>query len=298
MSDFQFPNWTNKAVVVVLIAVGVIGGYVATIGFLATHPLVINVGHQPEQPIPFSHKTHAGELKLDCRYCHNTVDKAATAAIPPSATCGNCHGGNRVPGLMGNAELTLAAVHLDSEKLAPLRESLETNRPVDWLRVHELPDFVYFNHSAHVNRGVSCVECHGRIDKMEVVSQKKPLSMKWCLDCHRNPELSLRPVDLVTKLDWNPETQEELAYEYGRVAEGGFESLKKYLDKNHSGDVEVDELSHLFAKPKTIDDNRDGKINVEELQTFGKKATRLDLGKLLRAVKNINPNTSCSTCHR
>jgi hypothetical protein len=229
MNDFQFPGWTNKAVVLGLVGVLFLGGYAATAGFFATHPQVVNVGHQPLQPVPFSHKLHAGELKLDCRYCHNTVEKAAHAAIPATATCGNCHGGSLVkPGT------TLAGVHLSSEKLEPIRVSLESGDPVPWIRVHELPDFVYFNHSAHVNRGVSCVECHGRVDKMEVVYQAKELSMKWCLDCHRNPDAHIRPVEFVTQLDWKPADNQDPA----------------------------------------------------------------EIGKALRAEKNINPSINCSTCHR
>lgn len=196
MREFHFPNWINKLVLVIIAVILLGGGYMAAIGFVATHPTTVNVGHQPKQPVPFSHKTHAGTLKLDCRYCHNTVEESAHAAIPPTATCGNCHGGNRV-----KANATLGVIQPDSEKLLPIRESLETNQPVRWERVHDLPDFVYFNHSAHIKRGVSCVECHGRIDKMEVVTQVKTLSMKWCLDCHRNPEKRIRDPQLVTQLD-------------------------------------------------------------------------------------------------
>ena len=219
-NDFLFPAWVNKMVILGLASVGLGVGYVATIGFFATHPQVINVGHMPEQPIPFSHALHAGQLKLDCRYCHNTVEKAAHAAIPPTATCGNCHGGkDRV-----KDGASLAAVHLTSEKLAPLRRSLETNEPVEWLRVHEVPGFVYFNHSVHVTQGVSCVECHGRVDKMETVYQAKPLSMKWCLDCHRDPDASIRPVDQVTNLGWNP-SEEELKAIYRDEFAKAFESV-------------------------------------------------------------------------
>jgi hypothetical protein len=126
---------------------------------------------------------------MDCRYCHTGVEQAAAASIPPSQTCMNCH----------------KAVRASSEKLIPVFESYSTGMPVEWIRVHDLPDYVYFNHSAHVRRGVGCVSCHGRIDTMEVVSQQEPLSMGWCLDCHRNPEQHLRPVDYVFQLDWVPE---------------------------------------------------------------------------------------------
>ncbi|MEZ6096078.1 MAG: cytochrome c3 family protein [Pirellulaceae bacterium] len=188
-----------------------VGGYLATCLFGAIHPEVVNVGHQPKQPVPFSHKLHAGQMKMDCRYCHNTVEKSGHAAVPPSATCGNCHGGNRV-----KEGASLGIVQQESVLLQPVRTALETadfgreiGEPVEWERVHDLPDFVYFNHSVHINRGVSCVSCHGRVDTMEVVTQMKPLSMAWCLECHRNPEKNIRDPQLVTQLDFKPEGDAE-----------------------------------------------------------------------------------------
>ena len=197
MQEFHFPNWVNKFTLMMLASGLLVAGYLATCLFAAINPSIVNVGHQPTQPVPFSHKLHAGRLKMDCRYCHNTVEKTSHAAVPPTATCGNCHGKDLTkPGA------TLGVVHPDSPLLKPVRTSLETNDPVLWDRVHDLPDFVYFNHSAHVNRGVSCVSCHGRIDKMEVVTQVEPMSMKWCLDCHRDPSPHIRDPQLVTSLDF------------------------------------------------------------------------------------------------
>jgi hypothetical protein len=211
MQEFHFPTWVNKFTILIVLVGLTVGGYLATCLFAAIHPDIINVGHQPKQPVPFSHKLHAGQLKLDCRYCHNTVERAGHAAIPPAATCGNCHGGNRVTeGTPGVAGRTLGVVHAESTLLEPIRDSLETGDSVLWERVHDLPDFVYFNHSAHINRGVSCVSCHGRIDKMEVVTQVEPLSMKWCIDCHRNPEANIRDPNLVTQLDL--EIEDPVAY--------------------------------------------------------------------------------------
>ena len=240
MQDFQFPNWVNKFT---LIAAGcglAVAGYLGTCLFAAIHPNIVNVGHRPLQPVPFSHKLHAGSLKMDCRYCHNTVEKAGHAAIPPTATCGNCHGANRV-----KEGATLSVVHQENPLLKPVRDSLESGDfgksggdPVEWVRVHDVPDFVYFNHSVHINRGVSCVSCHGRIDKMEVVQQVQPLSMKWCLDCHRNPEPHIRDPQLVTQLDFVP------------------------LDEN------------------------------------GDEMKVADYGKMWAEKLQINPNVSCSTCHR
>jgi hypothetical protein len=205
MQEFHFPNWVNKFTFLAAATAVVVGGYLATCLFAAISPKIVNVGHQPKQPVPFSHKLHAGQLKMDCRYCHNTVERAGHAAIPPTATCGNCHGGSRTT----KGERDLGIVHAESTLLKPIRVSLESNDPVLWERVHDLPDFVYFNHSAHVNKGVSCVSCHGRIDKMEIVTQVEPLSMKWCLDCHRNPTPNIRDPKLVTQLDFVPENPEE-----------------------------------------------------------------------------------------
>ena len=208
MQEFHFPTWVNKFTLLMAVSALAVGGYLATCLFASIHPEVVNVGHQPKQPVPFSHHLHAGQLKLDCRYCHNTVDKAAHAAIPPTATCGNCHGGEattKYPGAVKGDWRTLGQIHKDSENLELIRVSLDNAGdadPVLWERVHDLPDFVYFNHSVHVNKGVSCKSCHGRIDKMEIVTQVEPLSMKWCLECHRNPTQNIRDPELVTHLDW------------------------------------------------------------------------------------------------
>ena len=147
--------------------------------------------YSPKQPVSFSHALHAGQLGMDCRYCHTTVEGAAFAAVPPSATCMNCH----------------KQIAPDSRKLLAVRETFAQEAAVfwitvPWIKVHNLPDYVYFNHSAHVTRGVSCVSCHGRVDQMEQVYIAKPLSMAWCLDCHRHPESHLRPPEFVTDLNW------------------------------------------------------------------------------------------------
>jgi hypothetical protein len=199
MDTSSFPKWTNK--LPTLLAVLVVGGagYVVVVGAYATLPTTVNVGYSPTQPVPFSHKLHVGTLKMDCRYCHNTVDRAAHAAIPPTKTCINCHSAANPDGTV-----SLSSVHTKSEKLLPVRQSQASGDPIPWVRVHDLPDFVYFDHSAHVTRGVSCVSCHGRVDRMEQVYQDKPLSMSWCLECHRNPEPHLRPLEYITQLDWQP----------------------------------------------------------------------------------------------
>jgi hypothetical protein len=151
-------------------------------------PQYTDVGYRPTQPVPYSHKLHAGDLGIDCRYCHVSVDVAPHANIPPTATCMNCHK------LIGQ----------DNDKLLAVRESYATNRPIEWVRVHMLPEYAYFNHSAHINAGVGCETCHGNVANMVVVQQKESLSMGWCLDCHRNPDPFLRPLDEVTTMNWTP----------------------------------------------------------------------------------------------
>ncbi len=183
-----FPRWTNQ----IPLALGVLGPLgVASIVFGAFYwfsPKFTDVGYRPEQPVPFSHKTHAGDLGLDCRYCHNTVERAGHAAIPPAQTCMNCH----------------SQVKTDSPKLAPVRDSYENGTAIPWVRVHQLPDYAYFDHRPHLAGGVGCASCHGRIDRMPVVQMDQPLSMSWCLECHRNPEQALRPLDQITNMAYDP----------------------------------------------------------------------------------------------
>lgn len=173
-----------------------------------------DVGYAPVQPIPYSHALHVGELGMDCRYCHTTVELADHAALPPTQTCINCHSKDH-------------GIRRDSAKLLPLREAfygserVPAGLPIPWVRVHDLPGYAYFSHSAHVTRGVGCVECHGRVDRMDVVYQAKPLSMAWCLECHRDPAPRLRPLDQITNMTWTPPAGvnpraygEQLAREY------------------------------------------------------------------------------------
>lgn len=184
---FIFPRWINF--LLPLAAIGVIGAatYIPTLFALGASPSTTAVGYAPQQPIPYSHALHVGKLGLDCRYCHYTVEKTAFAALPPTQTCMNCHTG----------------ILPDDPVLKPLHDSWTTGKPVEWIKIHNLPQYVYFNHAAHVNHGVGCIECHGRIDHMDVVAQAKPLSMGWCIDCHRDPAPHLRPRDVaVTDMNW------------------------------------------------------------------------------------------------
>ncbi len=188
-NKFIFPKWTNK--LRELSAVLALGGlvYVVVLFTALFSPETSAIGYAPEQPVPYSHALHAGDLDIDCRYCHTSVESSARANLPPTATCMNCH----------------ATIKTQSDKLALVRASFDTGTPIPWVAVHDLPDFVYFNHAGHVQSGVSCVSCHGRVDRMEVVAQAAPLNMGWCLECHRAPEANLRPVEFVTDLAWVPD---------------------------------------------------------------------------------------------
>ncbi len=185
---FVFPKWANYIVPLLLLGGMASVPYKILLAGYALSPQTLNVNYQPEQPIPYSHELHVGQLGMDCRYCHTSVDKAKFAAIPPTGTCMNCH----------------TAIHPESPNLEKLRESWKKGTPVEWKKVHDLPDYAYFAHDAHVNRGVSCVSCHGRVDKMggEGVYQAKSLSMGWCLSCHRDPAPNIRPLDQVYNLNW------------------------------------------------------------------------------------------------
>jgi len=188
-----FPRWANRVPrrLIILIIIGI---NIVVFGvWYFFSPEYTDVGYAPKQPIAFSHQIHAGQLDLDCQYCHTNVDQSAHANIPAVETCMNCHSQIKEGSKYG------------TEEIAKVVESYEQDEPIEWIRVHNLPDYAAFNHSAHVNAGVGCESCHGRIDQMEVVAQKEPLSMSWCLDCHRQPEKFVRPEDEVTTMGFKPE---------------------------------------------------------------------------------------------
>ena len=162
-------------------------------------PKYTDVGYAPEQPIDYSHKFHVGTLGLDCRYCHSFVESSHEANIPSTSVCMNCH----------------QNIRKESKDLTFLKNSYENNDPIEWIKVHMLPDYAYFDHSVHLNAGVGCVSCHGRIDQMEVVKQSEPLSMSWCLDCHREPEEHIRPNVPVTAMEWKrPENHDGIVEQF------------------------------------------------------------------------------------
>jgi hypothetical protein len=162
---------------------------------LSASPYVTDVNVAKDQPVPFSHKHHVGELGLDCRYCHTAVESSSSAGMPPTQTCMTCH----------------SQIWVNSSMLEPVRTSYRDDKSIQWIRVNAVPDFVYFNHSIHVNKGVACVTCHGPVGDMPLTWRANTLQMGWCLDCHRSPEKFVRPRENVFDIHYKePANQEEL----------------------------------------------------------------------------------------
>lgn len=166
----------------VLAAVGAVSFY-----FLR-HPSVMDVGYRPQQPVPFDHRLHVSDLGISCVYCHTSVETSPHSTVPTTQTCMNCH----------------ISVKADSPKLQLVRESHEQNIPIEWVRIHKLPDYAFFNHSRHINAGIDCASCHGEVEKQGVIVQKQPLTMGWCLDCHREPETFSVRTREITGVDVDP----------------------------------------------------------------------------------------------
>jgi hypothetical protein len=186
--------YSRLSILAVLAFLGVLGATVAAVNWSGW-----NTGQDMfvGQPIQFSHAHHVGGMGIDCRYCHTSVEESAFANIPPTKTCMNCH----------------SQIWADAPILEPVRASFRDNRPLEWTRVHDLPDFVYFNHSIHVKKGVGCATCHGRVDRMPLMYQEASLQMSWCVDCHRNPAPNLRPREEVFNMSWQPPANDP---EYGQ----------------------------------------------------------------------------------
>ena len=168
----------------IVIALGV------TLDQLQRSPWVTRQGQRPDQPVPFSHKHHVQGLGLQCQYCHTTVEKSSYAGIPPTRTCMNCH----------------AQIWTNAQLLEPVRQSWYSGNSIPWTRVHDLPDYVFFNHEIHVNKGIGCESCHGRVDEMPLMYAQNTLQMEWCLDCHRNPAKNLRPTSEIYNMAWEQPT--------------------------------------------------------------------------------------------
>ena len=186
-------NWASKAsILAALLIVASILGVVLNVNRI---DYVSMVDVAIDQPVHFSHKHHVTGMGIDCRYCHTTVEVSAFAGVPPTETCMTCH----------------SQIWTEAPILEPVRASFRDNKPIEWNRVHDLPDFVYFNHSIHVNRGIGCQSCHGQVDQMPLMKKAHTLNMEWCLDCHRDPAQFIRPRDQVFNMNYEyPANQETL----------------------------------------------------------------------------------------
>jgi hypothetical protein len=188
MSQIFHPSTNTISKVSIFGAVFFLGGLTWVVNGVNRSSYVTGVGEAREQPVPFSHKHHVTGIGIDCRYCHTSVEQSAFAGLPPTETCMSCH----------------SQIWADSPMLEPVRASFRTGRSIEWTRVHDLPRFAYFNHSIHVNKGVGCATCHGRVDQMPLMWNESTLNMEWCLDCHRHPERYVRPRDQVFNMSYQP----------------------------------------------------------------------------------------------
>jgi hypothetical protein len=188
MAQIFRPSTNSLARATILGALLFIVGSLWLLAEINRSSYVTNADVYRDQPVPFSHEHHVSGLGLDCRYCHTSVEESPFAGMPPTETCMTCH----------------SQIWTNAPMLEPVRESYRTGRAIRWTRVHDLPDFVYFNHSIHVAKGVGCQSCHGRVDRMPLMYQASTLQMEWCLECHRNPEKNLRPRDQVFNMSYRP----------------------------------------------------------------------------------------------
>lgn len=186
MTQVFHPSMNTFARVTIFGAVFFALGLVGVAYAICRSPYVTGQGIVIDQPVQFSHEHHVNDLGIDCRYCHTSVETSSYAGIPPTETCMTCH----------------SQIWRDSAMLAPVRESLAKNVPIAWNRVHDLPDYAYFNHAIHIKKGVGCASCHGRVDQMPLMYKAQPLTMEWCLSCHRAPEKHLRPADKIFDMKW------------------------------------------------------------------------------------------------
>ena len=197
MPQIFHPSSNTLARVSIYGAVLIVAGLGLIASAVVRSPYVTKVGVARDQPVPFSHKHHVEGLGIDCRYCHTSVENSSFAGIPPVKTCMNCHSG-----MWNQAPL-----------LEPVRQSYQSGAPLAWTRVHNLPDFVFFDHSIHVTKGIGCVSCHGQVNEMPLMSRAKTLHMEWCLSCHRAPENFVRPKDKVYDMHWKPADQKTMGKE-------------------------------------------------------------------------------------
>jgi hypothetical protein len=269
---------------VIVIALGV------TLDNLQRSPWVTRQGQRPDQPIPFSHKHHVEGLGLQCQYCHTQVEKAAYAGIPPTKTCINCH----------------AQIWTNAELLEPVRQSWATGASIQWIRVHDLPDYVYFNHEIHVNKGIGCASCHGRVDEMPLMYQQNTLQMEWCLNCHRNPAVNLRPTSEIYNMAWAGPSSDKPVWCTASIAKGaaGTGPTAQNVsctttDPSGKGPEVAMMQSPAESHGTTLSDVPP--LGITMPASYTKFTDQMELGKYLTTqyhIRNPEQLSSCETCHR
>jgi len=267
---------------VIVIALGV------TLDQLQRSPWVTRQGQRPDQPIPFSHKHHVEGLGLQCQYCHTQVEKAAYAGIPPTKTCINCH----------------AQIWTNAELLEPVRQSWATGASIQWIRVHDLPDYVYFNHEIHVNKGIGCASCHGRVDEMPLMYQQNTLQMEWCLNCHRNPAVNLRPTSEIYNMAWAGPSSEKPVWCTSTGAVSGAGPTAQNVScttTNPTGKGPELAMMQTPAESQGSTASDVPPLGIAMPASYQKFTSQIDLGKYLTAqyhIRNPEQLSSCETCHR
>jgi hypothetical protein len=269
---------------VIVIALGV------TLNELQRSPWVTRQGQRPDQPIPFSHKHHVQGLGLQCQYCHTQVEKAAYAGIPPTKTCINCH----------------AQIWTNAQLLEPVRQSWATGDSIQWIRVHDLPDYVYFNHEIHVNKGIGCASCHGRVDEMPLMYMQNSLQMEWCLNCHRNPAANLRPTSEIYNMAWAGPSNDKPVWCASTVKGGSSEPSPTAqnvscttTDPSGKGPEVAMMQLNTQANGPTVSDVPP--LGITMPASYEKFTSQMDLGKYLTTqyhIRTPDQLSSCETCHR
>ncbi|WP_263350796.1 cytochrome c3 family protein [Acidicapsa acidisoli] len=268
----------------IVIALGV------TLDSLQRSPWVTRQGQRPDQPVPFSHKHHVQGLGLQCQYCHVTVEKSSYAGIPPTKTCINCH----------------AQIWTNAALLEPVRKSWATNESIVWTKVHDLPDYVYFNHSIHVNKGLGCSSCHGRVDLMPLMYQQNTLQMEWCLNCHRDPAKNLRPVNQVYNMAWEgPSSEKPVWCSVSEEKSGKPTAQSVNCQTSEPGKTEVASLDlnglKLPGMRPAAAEAGDRLVMLSTAGNYTKFTSQRELGNFLidhYKIRKPNELSSCEVCHR
>jgi hypothetical protein len=264
----------------IVIALGV------TLDELQRSPWVTRQGQRADQPVPFSHKHHVQGLGLQCQYCHTTVENSSYAGIPPTRTCMNCH----------------AQIWTNAQLLEPVRQSWYTGQSIPWIKVHDLPDFVFFNHEIHVNKGIGCESCHGRVDEMPLMYAQNTLQMEWCLNCHRNPAKNLRPTGEIYNMAWQAPAEDKPVWCSAADDKTGVPTAQSVScttrDPAHTG-VEVAQLRLPMADAKGL--TGDVAAAMPAAPPYQKFTSQDELGHFLLdhyKIRTPKDLTSCEVCHR